>query len=119
MITPHAEVKALYQLTVDIHFLINLSDEIHRPISLPAIVLENNNPTVQLSESLSSRIKCSKHFLMIINFIRHQVSLGLISVRKVASQDNIADVLTKALPWKDFAPKVAQLMGFEEEEFMM
>ena len=115
----HAEVKALYQLTVDILFLINLSDEIQRPISLPAIVLEDNNPTVQLSESLSSRIKRSKHFLMIINFIRHQVSLGLISVRKVASQDNIADVLTKALPWKDFAPKAARLMGIEEEEFTM
>ena len=46
-------------------------------------------------------------------------SNSLISVRKVASQDNIADVLTKALPWKDFAPKAARLMGIEEEEFMM
>ena len=76
-----SEVKALYQLTVDILFLINLSDEIQRPISLPTIVLEDNNPSVQLSESLSSRIKRSKHFLMIINFIRHQVSLGLVKIR--------------------------------------
>ena len=113
----HAEVKALYQLTVDILFLINLSDEIQRPIALPAVILEDNNPTVQLSSSLSSRIKRSKHFLMLINFIRHQVSMGLIAVHKVASADNIADVLTKALPWRDFAPKAARLLGIAEEDF--
>ena len=113
----HAEVKALYQLTADILFLINLSDEIQRPIDLPAIIMEDNNPAVQLSSSLSSRIKRSKHFLMLINFIRHQVLMGLIAVNKVDSSDNIADVLTKALPWKEFAPKAARLLGIDEEEF--
>ena len=112
----HAEVKALYQLSVDILYLINLSDEIQRPISLPAVVMEDNNPTVQLSTSLSSRIKRSKHFLMLINFIRQQVTLGLIEVSKVASADNIADVLTKALPWSEFAPKAARLLGIDAED---
>ena len=112
----HAEVKALYQLSVDILYLINLSDEIQRPISLPAVVMEDNNPTVQLSSSLSSRIKRSKHFLMLINFIRQQVTLGLIEVSKVASADNIADVLTKALPWSEFAPKAARLLGIDAED---
>ena len=63
----HAEVKALYPLSVDILYLINLSDEIQRSISLPAVVVEDNNPTVQLSSSLSSRIKKSKHFVMLID----------------------------------------------------
>ena len=45
----HAEVKALYQLSVDILYLINLIEENQRPISLPAVVMEDNNPTVQLS----------------------------------------------------------------------
>ena len=47
---------------------------------------------------------------MLINFIRQQVSLGLIEVSKGASEDNIADVLTKALPWRDFAKK--RLLAF-------
>ena len=55
--------------------------------------------------------------MMLINFIRQQVSLGLIEVNKVASEDNIADVLTKALPWREFAPKAVKLLGIEEEEF--
>ena len=78
------------------------------------VVMEDNNPTVQLSSSLSSRIKRSKHFL--INFIRQQVSLGLIEVGKVASADNIADVLTKALPLSEFAPKAARLLGIDAED---
>ena len=113
----HAEVKALYQLVTDLIYLINLSDEIGRSIDLPAVIFEDNNPTVQLAGSLSARIKRSKHFLMLINFIRHQVTLGLVEVRKVATQDNVADVLTKPLNWGDFGPKAARLLGIPEEEF--
>ena len=79
---------------VDLIFIINLCDEIHRPIELPAVIFEDNNPAVQLSNSFSSRIKRSKHFLMLINFIRNNVTLGLIEVKKVSTADNIADVLT-------------------------
>ena len=114
----HAEVKALYQLVTDLIFIINLCDEIQRPIQLPAIIFEDNNPTVQVSSSMSSRIKRSKHFLMLINFIRHQVTLGLFEVRKVATTDNIADVLTKPLAWSEFAPKAAQLLGIDIDDFL-
>ena len=113
----HAEVKALYQLTTDLIFLIDLSDEIGRSIDLPAVIFEDNNPTVQVTSSLSARIKRSKHFLMLINFIRHQVTLGLVEIRKVATQDNVADVLTKPLSWREFGPKAARLLGIPEEEF--
>ena len=112
----HAEVKALYQLIVDLIFIINICDEIQRSIDLPVIIFEDNNPTVQLSGSLSARVKRSKHFLMLVNFIRQNVTLGLIEVQKIASQDNVADVLTKPLSWKDFYPKARQLLGLFEEE---
>ena len=114
----HAEVKALYQLATDLIYIINLCDEIKRPIELPAVVFEDNNPTVQVSSSISSRIKRSKHFLMLINVIRHQVTLGLIEVRKVATSDNVADVLTKPLAWGEFAPKAAKLLGIDVEDFL-
>ena len=47
---------------------------------------------------------------MLIIFIRQQVSLGIIET----SEDNIADVLTKALLWREFARKAAKLLGIEE-----
>ena len=92
----HAEVKALYQLMTYLIYLINLSDEIGKCIALPAVIFEDNNPTLQLASS--------KHFLMLINFIRHQATLGLVEVQKVATQDNVADVLTKPLSWREFGP---------------
>ena len=107
----HAEVKALYQLVVDIVFVINLCDEIGRPISLPAVVFEDNSPTVQLAGDISARVKKSKHFVMLVDFIRQHVVMGLLEVKKIASDENIADVLTKALDWKQFAPKAAKLLG--------
>ena len=113
----HAEVKALYQLVVDLILIINLCSEINRAIDLPIIIFEDNNPTVQVTTSLSARIKRSKHYLMIINFIRYYVTLGLIEVRKVATEDNLADVLTKPLAWRDFAPKAARLLGMDAESF--
>ena len=54
---------------------------------------------------------------MLINFIRHQVTLGLIEVRKVATTDNIADVLMKPLARSKFAPKAAQLLGIDIDGF--
>ena len=48
---------------------------------------------------------------MLVNFIRQYVTLGLIEVQKVASEDNIADVLTKPLAWKDFSRKARRLLG--------
>ena len=112
----HAEVKALYQLVVDlIYIIINLCDEIGRAIDLPVIIFEDNNPTVQLSGSLSAKVKRSKHFLMLVNFIRQNVVLGFIEVHKVASEDNVADVLTKPLAWRDFYPKACRLLGIYED----
>ena len=104
-------MKALYQLAVDLIFIINLCDEIERSINLPVVIFDDNNPNVQLSGSLSSRVKRSTHFLMLVNFIRQYVSLGLIEVQKVAPEDKIADVLKKTLAWKDFGRKARRLLG--------
>ena len=52
---------------------------------------------------------------MLVNFIKEQVLSGLISIRKVDSANNVADMLTK-LDWSSFAPKAAQLLGLEDIE---
>ena len=54
---------------------------------------------------------------MLINFIRHQVTLGLVEVKKIATQENVADVLTKPLNWRGFGPKAARLLGISDEDF--
>ena len=98
----HAEIKALYQLTIDLIYVITLCDELERDIELPAIVFEDNAPTIQLTDGLSAKAKKSKHFMMLINFVKEQVLFGLIEVQKIPSNENVADMLTKALDWSEF-----------------
>jgi histone deacetylase 1/2 len=111
----HAEVRALYQLIVDIIYIVNLCDELHRPVQLPAIIMEDNQPAIDLTTSLTGRIKKCKHFLMLISFIREQVAEGLISIQKVPTEDNYADLLTKILTGLAFQDKAEYLLGTQED----
>jgi hypothetical protein len=111
----HAEVRALYQLVLDVVFVVNLCDELQRSVNLPAVVLEDNQPAIDLSQSLSGRVNKCKHFLMLVNYIREQVANGLIEISKVPTEDNVADLLTKALTGQSFLRKANFLLGINEE----
>ena len=112
----HAEMRALYQLVLDIIYVVHLCEELGRPITLPAIVLEDNQPVIDLSKELTKRSKKCKHFLMLINFIREQVQNGLIELQKVPTEDNLADILTKIITGSQFSEKAEQLLGLDWEE---
>ena len=109
----HAEMRALYQAILDIIFVVTLCEELGRPITLPAIVMEDNQPVIDLTSDISSRAKKCKHFLMLVNYVREQVQSGLIELRKVATEDNVADVLTKILKGSMFTEKAEQLLGLK------
>jgi hypothetical protein len=111
----HAEVRALHTLLVDLIFIINLCRELDRPVKLPAVILEDNRPTIELTRDINSRTKRCKHFLMLINFIREHVESGLIALEKVDTKDNIADMLTKILVGLEFHEKAAVLLN--EDDF--
>jgi hypothetical protein len=107
----HAEIRALYTLVLDIIFIVHLCSEVGRPISLPAIIFEDNQPVIDLTTTLSSKVTRSKHFLMLIEFVREQVMDGLIELRKISTEANIADMLTKLLVGKTFTMKAMHLLG--------
>jgi hypothetical protein len=112
----HAEARAAFQLIQDIVFVVHLCKELHRPISLPVIVLEDNQPLIDLSGEISGKTKQSKHFLMLINYIREKVEEGLIEFKKVASELNHSDVLTKRVVGQDFRYKAQGLLGLQPGE---
>jgi len=107
----HAEIRALYTLVLDIIYVVNLCMEIGRPVELPAIIFEDNQPVIDLSKTLHGKINRSKHFLMLVHFIREQVEEGLIELRKIRTDDNTADVLTKAVVGQAFKMKAMKLLG--------
>jgi hypothetical protein len=107
----HAEIRALYTLILDIIYIVHLCSEVGRPINLPAIIFEDNQPVIDLTTTLSSKVTRSKHFLMLIEFVKEQVMNGLIELRKISTEANIADVLTKLLVGKSFTMKAMHLLG--------
>ena len=107
----HAEMKALYSLTVDLTFVVHLCSELHRPLSLPCVVMQDNQPVIDLLKDTSARSKRCKHFLMMIDWIREQVQEGLLVLQKVDTTDNLADVLTKIITGGEFRSKAALLRG--------
>ena len=60
--------------------------------------------------------KC-KNFLMVINYVREQINLGLIKIDKIAGTKNNADLLTKKLRGGTFlANKRNALLGLPAAE---
>jgi hypothetical protein len=111
-----AEMKALQLMSSDIVYVIHLLEEIGRPISLPAIILEDNQPVVDLLAEKYGRTNKSKHFLMSIAAVRQLVHDGLVAIRKIPKELNPADILTKPVHRKDFRYKRQQLLGMEPDE---
>jgi hypothetical protein len=107
----HAELRALHLLVVDIIFVIHLCSELGRPLSLPCVIMEDNQPVIDLTKDVSTRSKRCKHFLMLVHFIKEQVEHGLISLQKVNTLDNLADLLTKIVTGSEYITKADLLLG--------
>ena len=107
----HAEIRALYTLILDIIYIVHLCQEVGHPINLPAIVFEDNQPVINLTKTLSGKVTRSKHFLMLMEFVREQVVEGLIELWKIPTESNVADVLTKLIVGKAFTIKAMHLLG--------
>lgn len=110
----HAEIRALYDLTINIVYLISLFEEVKRPIQLPAIVYEDNQSTIDLVSSTTTRIGKSKHYLMLIQYIREQVRQNLIQVNKVDGNKNLANMMTKIFASKEYFDSISQIMGLQD-----
>jgi hypothetical protein len=106
----HSEMRALYTLIADIIFVVHLCEELGRPLTLPAIIMEDNAAVIALTNEMTSRVKRCKHFLMLVHYVREQVEQGLIIVQKVGTNDNLADILTKIVVGPAFREKAVSLL---------
>jgi len=111
----HAEIRALYELTINIIYLLTLFDEIDRPIKLPAVIFEDNQSTIDLVSSPTTKITKSKHYLMLIQYVREQVQKELIEVKKVDTTQNISNILTKIITTPEFYSSIAAIMGMNND----
>ena len=109
----HAEMRAIFTLIKDILYIFAICDEIEVNIARPAIIMEDNAAVITIAQKESSYLKKCKHFLMIINFVREQVSIGNIEIKKIQGTENLADIHTKRVRSKDFQTKALLMLGKE------
>jgi hypothetical protein len=72
---------------------------------------DNNSAVVTVSNEESAYLKKSKHFIMVVNYVREQLELGLIQVLKIKGELNNADLHAKKLRDKSFATKADNILG--------
>jgi len=107
----HAEMRAIFTLVKDIMYIITLCKEIKINLHLPAIIMEDNSAVVTVTTDDSAFAKKCKHFLMLINYVREQVELGIIQVFKINGTLNRADMHTKPLRNGEFSINADGIMG--------
>ncbi len=74
--------------------------------------MEDNSAVVTISNEESAYLKKFKHFIMVVNYVREQLELGLIQVLKMIKGElNNADLHTKKLRDKSFAVKADNILG--------
>jgi hypothetical protein len=103
-------MRALYTLVKYILFIIYICSEVNISLLLPAVIMEDNAVVTIFNEESAYLKKC-KHFIMVVNYVREQLELGLIQALKIKGELNNADLHTKKLRDKSFAVKADNILG--------
>ena len=103
-----AELYALTGLVKEIIWFTNLLKEIRIPITLPISVNIDNQSTIKLCES-NRILPNSKHIVTKQNFIRDEITAQRIKLTFTNSEQNIADMFTKALTRTKFEEHASKI----------
>ena len=112
----HSEMRALFVAICTYIYLVDMFQEIGRPFTAPAVVYEDNQPVVTLLTRERAMPKHSKHFMMLVNFVRELEAQGKVKICKICTWDNYSDIFTKHVLGKDYAYKCQRTLGQQEGE---
>jgi hypothetical protein len=73
--------------------------------------MEDNSAVVTMANNDSGYAKKCKHFLMVLNYVKEQISLGQIEARKIFGKLNNADLHTKPLRSSAFPHMAHKILG--------
>ena len=108
----HAEARAIFTLAKELNFLIALCQELQIPLELIATIMEGNSAVMNMANNVSGYTKKCKHFLMVLNYIKEQITLEQIEARKIYGKlINNADMHTKSLRSPEFSNMVTRSKG--------
>lgn len=96
-----AEYVALNETVREMKFIVQLLELIGIPIKKPTTVHVDNVGCIFLAKNKTSGER-TKHIDMKYHFIREQVENGLVEIKFVRSEENVADIFTKNLGGEKF-----------------
>jgi hypothetical protein len=108
-----AENAATVEATKEIMWFRDLLTELGFPQIKPTLVFADNASMIKLATDFSGNHKRVKHYMTRINFMIEQIKLGTIHLEHVATELNVADILTKPLGPTAFLRLRPLLMGYE------
>ena len=110
--TMEAEYIALAHTGRHAAWIIGFMEEVGYPLSGPLPLFCDNEAAITNATGEEVSFKRSKHINIKYHKIRERVSNNEISITHVPSEENVADIFTKAIPEEQFNYLVKQL-GFE------
>jgi hypothetical protein len=112
----HSEMRAMFASVCEFLFIEMILLEIHRPLTPPTIINEDNQPICTLLTRDRAMPKHSKHFIMLVNYVRELIDVGELEIRKVGTNFNFSDILTKHVQGRDYLYKAQQMLGRQPGE---
>ena len=77
------------------------------------IVHEDNQSLIAIANTPDGgKYEARKHIAVRVMWLREIVSTGIVKIQYVGTKEQVADVLTKALPAKEFAMHRESMMDF-------
>ena len=83
-------------------FLRGLLAELHHAQPRPSVLYTDSSVVLDWISDNSRHSKRADHLVLAINFVKHQVELGVVELRHIDTDSNTADVMTKNLPLEPF-----------------
>ncbi|WMV29256.1 hypothetical protein MTR67_022641, partial [Solanum verrucosum] len=97
-----AEYRSVAHGTAELSWLLALLGDLHIQLSSPSIIYCDNISSIYLAHNPVHHAR-TKHIEIDIHFVREKVASGVLQVRYVPSADQLADLLTKSLPYAQFS----------------
>lgn len=105
-----SELYAVKEAIQDIVWSRNLLEFLGYPSNIPTPIYEDNQAVLFLTDTIKIHPR-TKHLNKILNFVREFIQLNVISLIKIHTTLNIADIMTKNLDTKQFIFLRDQLLG--------
>ena len=106
-----AEYTAAFEAAKESIWLRNLLINIGFPQKSPTTILCDNNAAINLSEDLSLHQRV-KHINIKYHFLRERINMGEITLKYINTNDNLADIFTKAIEHQCFS-RLCNLLGLK------